>query len=90
MGKFLSMCALLSNLLGFSGGSGSKNPTAMRETWIRSQVYEDPLVKGTAIYSIFWPGEFHGQRSLAGYSRWGRKESDTTEQFSLWIIASSI
>ena len=22
----------------------------------------------------------HGQRSLAGYSRWGCKESDTTEQ----------
>ena len=24
-------------------------------------------------------GEFHGQGSLAGYSPWGRKESDTTE-----------
>jgi len=28
---------------------------------------------------VFLPGEFHGQRSLAGYSPWGRKESDTTE-----------
>ena len=28
---------------------------------------------------IFLPGESHGQRSLAGYSPWGRKESDTTE-----------
>jgi len=28
------------------------------------------------------PGEFHGQRSLAGYSPWGCKESDTTEQLS--------
>ena len=28
----------------------------------------------------FLPGEFHGQRSLAGYSPWGRKESDTTER----------
>ena len=28
---------------------------------------------------LFLPGEFHGQRSLAGYSPWGRKESDTTE-----------
>ena len=26
--------------------------------------------------------KFHGQRSLAGYSPWGRKESDTTEQLS--------
>ena len=28
---------------------------------------------------IFLPGESQGQRSLAGYSPWGRKESDTTE-----------
>ena len=31
---------------------------------------------------VFLPGEFHGQRSLAGYSLWGCRESDTTE----WII----
>ena len=28
---------------------------------------------------LFLPGEFHGQRNLAGYSPWGCKESDTTE-----------
>ena len=28
------------------------------------------------------PGEFHGQRSLAGYSLWGHKESDTTERLT--------
>jgi len=28
---------------------------------------------------IFLPGEFHGQRSLVGYSPWGRKELDRTE-----------
>ena len=28
---------------------------------------------------VFLPGEFHGQRSLVGYSPWGRKELDTTE-----------
>ena len=28
---------------------------------------------------VFIPGEFHGQRSLAGYSPWGHEESDTTE-----------
>ena len=27
-----------------------------------------------------WPGEFHGQRSLAGYSPWARKELNTTER----------
>ena len=28
---------------------------------------------------VFLPGEFHGQRNLAGYSLWGHKESDMTE-----------
>ena len=28
---------------------------------------------------VFLPGESHGQRSLAGYSPEGNKESDTTE-----------
>ena len=31
---------------------------------------------------VFLPGESHGQRSLAGYSPRGHKESDTTEQLS--------
>ena len=29
---------------------------------------------------VFLPGEFHGQRSLAGYSPWDCKESDMTER----------
>ena len=33
----------------------------------------------------FLPGEFHEQRSLAGYSLWGHKESDTTE----WYLKQS-
>ena len=28
------------------------------------------------------PGESHGQRSLVGYSAWGRKELDTTERLN--------
>ena len=38
-----------------------------------------------ATYSSSLPGEFHGQRSLPGYSPWGRKESETTEQLSLYF-----
>ena len=30
--------------------------------------------------SVFLPVKFHGQRSLAGYSPWGCKESDTSER----------
>ena len=29
--------------------------------------------------AVFLPGESHGQRSLAGCSPWGHKDSDTTE-----------
>ena len=32
---------------------------------------------------VFLPGESHGQRSLVGYSPWGPKESDMTEQLSV-------
>ena len=35
---------------------------------------------------VFLPGEFHGQRILAGYSPWGCKESDTTEQLRHKLI----
>ena len=37
---------------------------------------------------VFLPGEFHGQRSLAGYSPWGHKESDTTEVTACYSGAS--
>ena len=32
-----------------------------------------------AIHSSFLPGKFRGQRSLAGYSPWARKELDMPE-----------
>ena len=32
---------------------------------------------------VLLPGEFHGQKSLVGYSPWGRKESDMTEWLHL-------
>ena len=35
---------------------------------------EDPLEKKTEPTPVFLPGKSHGQRSLAGYSPWGRKE----------------
>ena len=35
-----------------------------------------------ATHSVFLPGKSHKQRSLAGYSPWGHKESDTTGQLS--------
>ena len=39
---------------------------------------EDPLEKEMATHSVFLPGKFSGQRSLAGYSPLDCKESDMT------------
>ena len=39
---------------------------------------------------MFLPGKFHGQRSLAGYSPWGRKESDTAKRLSTPCITSPL
>ena len=53
-----------------------------KERWVRSLGGEDPLEKGVATHSSILPEESQGQRSLAGYSPWGRKESDMTEQLT--------
>ena len=37
---------------------------------------------------VFLHGESHGQRSLAGYSPWGGKESDTTKRLNSNNIVS--
>ena len=57
-----------------------KNLPTVQETWVQSLGQEDPLEKGMAATPVFLPEEFHGQRSLVGYSPWGHKELDTTER----------
>ena len=57
-----------------------KNLPPMQETWVQSLGQEDLLEKEMV---VFLPGELHGQRSLEGYSPWGHKESDKTEQLIL-------
>ena len=59
-----------------------KNLPVMR-TWVRSLGWEDTLEEGMATHSSILPGEFNGQRSLAGYSPGGHKESGMTEQLSI-------
>ena len=46
-------------------------------------VWKIPWRKEWQPTPVFLPGEFHGQRSQAGYSPWGRKESDKTERLTL-------
>ena len=55
----------------------------MLETLVQSLGGEDPLEKGMGNpfqYSCL--KNPHGQRNLAGYSPWGRKELDTTERLN--------
>ena len=60
-----------------------KNPPANAEDikrygfqiWVR----KIPWRRAWQSTPVFLPGESHGQISLAGYSPWGHKESDTTE-----------
>ena len=42
-----------------------KTLPAMQETQVRPLGQEDPLEKEWQLVSVFLPGEFHGQRSLA-------------------------
>ena len=74
----------------FSVAQAIKNLPVMQETRVQSLYQEDPLEKGMAtplflpvFTPVFLPGEFHGQRGLMGYSPWGHKERDTTEQITL-------
>ena len=52
-----------------------KHLPAMRETWVQSLGWEDPLEKGKATYSSILENSME--------SPWGHKELDTTEQLSL-------
>ena len=47
---------------------------------VKNLGWEDPLEEGMATLLYSCLENPHGQRSLAGYSPWGRKELDVTEQ----------
>ena len=58
-----------------------KNPLAMQDIcdpWVE----KIPWRREWLLTPVFLPGKFHSQRSLAGYSPQGHKESDTTEQLT--------
>ena len=64
----------------FPGDASDRKPSCQcrssKETApVRSPGQEDPLEEGMATHSVFLSGESHGQ-GLAGYSPWGRKESE--------------
>ena len=68
---------------------------AVQETQVQSLSWKDPWRKEWLPTPIFLSGEAHGRRSLVGYSPWGHRESDTTEQlnafsFSLLTIVTAL
>ena len=60
--------------LGFPGSSNGKEYVPCVGYLGLIPGWEDPLENGMAIHSSILPGEFQGQRSLAGSSPWSRKE----------------
>ena len=63
-----------------------KNLPGMQENQVLSLGGKEPLEKEMATHSGILPGKFCGQRSLVGYSAWGRKESDTVGQLTLSLF----
>ena len=59
-----------------------KNLPAMQETWVYPWVRKMPWRREWLPTPVFLPGEFHGQRSLAGYNPCGHKESDTIQRLN--------
>ena len=65
-------------------------PVFQRQIWM--PFYENTFIVWRREWqptSPFLPGEFHGQRSLAGYSSWGHKESDMPEHLSFFTVQHS-
>ena len=54
-------------------GDSVKNLPAMQKTWVHFRFRKIPWRKKWQPTPVFFPGESHGQRTLAGYSPWGCK-----------------
>ena len=76
-------CVGYVNLWGFPGSSHTKESALPgQRPWFDPWVGTIPWRRKWQPTPVFLPGESLGQRSLAGYSPWGCKESDTTEQLT--------
>ena len=58
-----------------------KRLPTVREMWVRSLGWEDPLEKEMATHYSALAWKSHGRRSVIGYCPWGCRESDMTEPF---------
>ena len=61
-----------------------KNLPAMHETWFSPWVGKIPWRRAWQLTLVFLPGEFHGQRSLAGYIQYtGSQRVSSTKSLTL-------
>ena len=63
-----------------------KNPPAMQETRVWSLGRKDPLEKGMATHSSILAWRIPWTEEPSGLQSWGLKESDTTEQLTLFTF----
>ena len=74
--------------LGFPGGSVVKNPPAdAQNTDSIPRSSKMPWRRKWQPTPVFLPAKSHGQKSLVGYSPWGHKESNMTEQLNNNILS---
>ena len=59
-----------------------KNLPEMRETWVRSLGWEDPLENGMAAHSSILAWRIPQTEEPVSYSPWGHSELDTTERLT--------
>ena len=84
-------CIILHLNGGFPGGSAVKESTCQRRCWrcrFDPWVEKIPWRRKWLPTPVFLPGKSHGQKSLAGYSPWALKESDTPDLLSTSILMS--
>ena len=73
-----------------------KNPPASAGDRFDPCVWKSPWRREWQLASVFLPRKFHEQKSLAGYSSWGHKESDTTKGLSththimMWVKGNKV
>ena len=53
-----------------------KNLSALQETWVYPWVWKIPWRRKWQSTPVFFPGEFHGHSSQAGYNPWGGRIPD--------------
>ena len=83
---FFALCNSFTG--GFPGGTSGKEPTCQGRRHMRQRLGfhpwggKSPWRRAWQPTPVILPRESHRQMSLAGYSPWGHKESDTTEATS--------